>query len=262
MKKNLVTTYCVTSMKLVKNIALCGTAAAAAIAAADGFLLSPHHPRPSPSSAPALSRLHFFKGGSGAKDLDEEWERQQELLRLRQASPKEREAYFKSVEDRRIKATEEQIDKWAWQKKQYAKGEDPIDEWRKRRASGQISDLDNQYGDPRKIGGIPLPMASFGGERFFFFYYLHFSTSFVVFLGFGMSPNGERLDVVPHPWAKNQILDFAIASRCTRFVSRLHQSPRWDSFFIHAHRPISESSSSMGRSGRGIRRGGEIRQRR
>lgn len=40
-----------------------------------------------------------------------------------------------------------------------------IDEWRKRRASGQISDLDNQYGDPKKIGGIPIPMASFGGEK-------------------------------------------------------------------------------------------------
>ena len=61
-----------------------------------------------------------------------------------------------------MKATKEQIDKWAWQKKQYKKGEDPIDEWRKRRESGQISDLENQYGDPEKIGGIPLPMASFG----------------------------------------------------------------------------------------------------
>lgn len=35
-------------------------------------------------------------------------------------------------------------------------------EWKKRRASGQISDLDDQYGDPKKIGGIPLPSASFG----------------------------------------------------------------------------------------------------
>ena len=42
-----------------------------------------------------------------------------------------------------------------------------IDEWRKRRESGQISDLENQYGDPEKIGGIPLPMASFGGERIY-----------------------------------------------------------------------------------------------
>ena len=39
-----------------------------------------------------------------------------------------------------------------------------IDEWRKRRANGQISDLDNQYGDPKEQGGIPFPMASFGGE--------------------------------------------------------------------------------------------------
>ena len=83
-------------------------------------------------------------------------------MRLRQASPEERAKYFQSVEDRRIKATEEQIEKWAWQKKQYGKGEDPIDEWRKRRANGQISDLENQYGDPKKIGGIPLPSASFG----------------------------------------------------------------------------------------------------
>lgn len=66
------------------------------------------------------------------------------------------------MEDRRVDATKDQIDKWAWQKKQYAKGEDPIDEWRKRRESGQISDLDNQYGDPKEVGGIPLPMASFG----------------------------------------------------------------------------------------------------
>ena len=41
-------------------------------------------------------------------------------------------------------------------------GEDPIDEWRKRRASGQISDLDKRYSDPTKICGIPLPSATFG----------------------------------------------------------------------------------------------------
>lgn len=51
---------------------------------------------------------------------------------------------------------------WGWQTKTYQKGEDPLDEWKKRRASGQISDLENQYGDPKKIGGIPFPMASFG----------------------------------------------------------------------------------------------------
>jgi hypothetical protein len=116
---------------------------------------------PAKSAGPSSS-LNFFKGGSGARDLDAEWEAQQELLKLRKASPEDREKYFNSVEERRVKATKEQVDKWAWQKKQYGKGEDPIDEWRKRRANGQISDLENQYGDPEKIGGIPLPMASFG----------------------------------------------------------------------------------------------------
>lgn len=115
-----------------------------------------------PPGTTSSSALNFFGGGTGAKDLDEEWERQQELLKFRQASSEEREKYFEAVDERRAKATEEQTEKWAWQKKQYGKGEDPIDEWRKRRASGQISDLDNQYGDPKKVGGIPLPMASFG----------------------------------------------------------------------------------------------------
>lgn len=140
-------------MKVSTKIALC----CAAISTADAFA-----PPATCSSSSSSTALKFFGGGSAAKELDEEWERQQEVLRLRQAAPEEREKYFKSVEDRRIEATEDQIERWAWQKKQYKKGEDPIDEWRKRRENGQISDLDNQYGDPEKIGGFPLPMASFG----------------------------------------------------------------------------------------------------
>jgi len=143
-------------------MAAAAVATAISITVVEGFSVAPCHIMSATKVSSSSTRLHFFKGGSGAKDLDEEWERQQELLRLRQASPEERAKYFQSVEDRRIKATEEQIEKWAWQKKQYGKGEDPIDEWRKRRANGQISDLENQYGDPKKIGGIPLPSASFG----------------------------------------------------------------------------------------------------
>lgn len=151
-------------MNIAKKIALCGAVAAAATTV-EGFAplsSSPVQLRKWQSAPSSSSALRFFGGGSGAKDLDEQWEAQQELLRLRQASPAERERYFKSVEDRRIAATEEQIDKWAWQRREYARGEDPIDEWRKRRASGQISDLENQYGDPRTVGGIPIPSASFG----------------------------------------------------------------------------------------------------
>mmetsp|Transcript_11565 Transcript_11565/g.13994 ORF Transcript_11565/g.13994 Transcript_11565/m.13994 type:complete len:225 (+) Transcript_11565:24-698(+) len=101
-------------------------------------------------------------GGSGRDSLDEEWEKQQEILRNRRAPKADRDAYFAKVEKRRKEASTKQKEMWAWQTKTYKKGEDPIDEWKKRRASGDISDLDNQYGDPKKIGGIPLPGASFG----------------------------------------------------------------------------------------------------
>merc|ERR1712238_378210 len=96
-----------------------------------------------------------------------EWEKQQEILKRRRAPESERKQYFEKIDKRRVKATKTQNDKWDWQTKRYKKGEDPIDEWRKKRESGDISDLENQYGDPKKIGGIPLPSASFGvGGKF------------------------------------------------------------------------------------------------
>lgn len=107
---------------------------------------------------------NWSAGGSGNSKaaLDEEWEKQQEILRNRRAPKAQRDEYFKDIERRRQQASKKQQELWAWQTKSYKKGEDPIDEWKKRRASGDISDLDNQYGDPKKIGGIPLPMPSFG----------------------------------------------------------------------------------------------------
>mmetsp|Transcript_15620 Transcript_15620/g.32396 ORF Transcript_15620/g.32396 Transcript_15620/m.32396 type:complete len:257 (+) Transcript_15620:49-819(+) len=104
----------------------------------------------------------FVAGGNGRDDLDDEFEKQQAILAARRAPQSERNKYFGEVEKRRRKADKERDDNWGWQTKQYKKGEDPIDEWKKRRESGVISDLDDQYGDPKKIGGIPLPMASFG----------------------------------------------------------------------------------------------------
>jgi len=106
----------------------------------------------------------FQSGGSGSsKDsLDEQWEAQQRILQQRNKSPQERQKYFADIEKRREEASKKQKDKWAWQTKNYDKGQDPIDEWKKRRADGTISDLENQYGDPKKIGGIPIPGASFG----------------------------------------------------------------------------------------------------
>lgn len=107
---------------------------------------------------------NWSAGGSGnsKEKLDEQWAAQQEILRNRRKPKAERDEYFKNVEKKRQEATKKQQDMWAWQTKKYGKGEDPLDEWKKRRESGVISDLDGQYGDEKKIGGIPLPMASFG----------------------------------------------------------------------------------------------------
>lgn len=121
----------------------------------------------SASSSTTMLQMGLFDGkfgamGSGKDRLDEEWEKQQEILRNRRKPQAERDAYFASVEKRRAEASKKQSEMWAWQTKKYNKGEDPIDEWRKRRSDGTISDLENQYGDPKEIGGIPLPMPSFG----------------------------------------------------------------------------------------------------
>jgi hypothetical protein len=94
--------------------------------------------------------------------LDEQWRLQQEILAERRKPQKERDEYFAKVEKRRVEASQKQTEMWGWQTKQYKKGEDPLTEWKKQRANGNISDLDNQYGDPKEIGGIPLPGASFG----------------------------------------------------------------------------------------------------
>jgi hypothetical protein len=104
----------------------------------------------------------FVAGGTGRDDLDDEFAKQQAILAQRQAPKSERDKYFQKVEERRKRADDERQQNWGWQTKQYKKGEDPIDEWKKRREDGTISNLDDQYGDPKKIGGIPMPMASFG----------------------------------------------------------------------------------------------------
>ena len=109
-----------------------------------------------------FDKFSAFGSGASKEALDEQWEAQQEILRNRRKPAAERSEYFKKIEKRREEASKKQIEMWDWQKKSYAKGEDPINEWKKKRADGTISDLDNQYGDPKKIGGIPLPSASFG----------------------------------------------------------------------------------------------------
>lgn len=123
---------------------------------------------PTDSSSPSSSQLQmglfdkFVAGGTGKDDLDDEYAKQQAILAQRQAPKADRDKYFRKVEERRKRADDERSRNWGWQTRQYKKGEDPIDEWRKRREDGTISDLEDQYGDPKKIGGIPIPGASFG----------------------------------------------------------------------------------------------------
>ena len=125
-------------------------------------------PLPTASSSLSSTQLQmglfdkFVAGGTGKDDLDDEYAKQQAILAQRQAPKADRDKYFRKVEERRKRADDERSRNWGWQTKQYKKGEDPIDEWRKRREDGTISDLEDQYGDPKKIGGIPIPGASFG----------------------------------------------------------------------------------------------------
>jgi len=154
------------------SLALALAVAASSAPTSSAFVhVSPSASSPSAVASPRTSSTslaglfdNWGAGGSGnsKESLDDQWEQQQAILKARRAPASEREQYFKKVEERRAEASRKQKDMWAWQSKKYGKGEDPINEWKKRRANGQISDLDDQYGDPKEVGGIPLPGASFG----------------------------------------------------------------------------------------------------
>eukprot|EP01083_Nonionella_stella_P003558 10238_1 len=143
---------------MVKKVAICSIVLASTCSA---FVV------PASTSTQKTTALNgifdnFKAQGSGKDRLDEEWEKQQKIVKFRKGSTDEKNKYFQKIEERRFDASKKQNDMWAWQTKKYKKGEDPLDEWKKRRKNGQISDLDDQYGDPKEIGGIPLPGASFG----------------------------------------------------------------------------------------------------
>lgn len=153
------------TMKLSITARVAAYLVAVAATTTDAFSISTQSIQQRSSVSTELGMGLFDKWtaqGDGKDSLDEQWENQQAILAARRKPKSERDAYFKSVEDRRDRAYKEQSDKWAWQTKTYKKGEDPLTEWKKRRDDGTIESLENQYGDPKKIGGIPMPMASFG----------------------------------------------------------------------------------------------------
>jgi hypothetical protein len=143
----------------VFGIVVCVAATASTVAA---FVPQSCSSSKSTTSLNGLFDNKWQAQGSGKDRLDEQWEQQQAILEARRKPKAERDKYFEKIEKRRQDASKDFKEKWAWQTKTYGKGEDPLTEWKKRRADGTISDLENQYGDPKKIGGIPLPMASFG----------------------------------------------------------------------------------------------------
>ena len=115
------------------------------------------------SSSPLHGLFDNWKaGGDGnsQESLDDQWLAQQEILRRRTGNNKEK--YFAKVEEQRRAADKEQTDRWAWQKQGGSKGSSLLDAWKERRESGVISDLDDQYAEEEKKGGIAIPMASFG----------------------------------------------------------------------------------------------------
>jgi hypothetical protein len=164
-----------------KKSVICGVALVASTGDAFHHGLTNSATHSKHKSSTALNGLFdgFKTGGSGnsKEDLDAQWEAQQRMLKMRKGSTAEKNKYFEEIEERRMEATKKQKDMWSWQTKNYGKGEDPITEWKKKRKEGVISDLEDQYGDPKEVGGIPIPGASFGvggefgvGGKFSVFY--------------------------------------------------------------------------------------------
>lgn len=131
------------------------------VASTTGFT-SPSHTAPSTKLFGLFDGWNAGGSGNSKESLDEQWEAQQRMLKMRQGSTEERKKYFEEIEERRLSESKKQDEMWSWQSQNYKKGEDPLDEWKKRRKNGSISDLEDQYGKPEEIGGIPLPGASFG----------------------------------------------------------------------------------------------------
>lgn len=106
---------------------LCILSVCGIITLSNGFVIpsNPTNARAAATTTTSLNGLfdNWSAGGSGNSkaSLDEEWEKQQEILRNRRKPKSERDEYFKSVEKRRQEASKKQSDLWSWQTKSYKK---------------------------------------------------------------------------------------------------------------------------------------------
>ena len=112
---------------------------------------------------PPLSRFHARAVCSPRQPFDapqpcirsQQFREQQEILERRR-NPKAREKYLRESEENRRVASREAADRIGWQQNPF---QDPIKEWKKRKADDKVKPLG--YEDVPK-GGIQFPMASFG----------------------------------------------------------------------------------------------------
>lgn len=118
---------------------------------------------------------NLFKEDEATKARKDAQLAEQQAILARRRDPQAQAESLQRTEAARQKASEEAVDKIAWQRDESA---DPLGEWKRRQQAGEVNPLG--YEDEPK-GGIPMPMASFGvgGE---------FGTG-------GKYDNGERFDL-------------------------------------------------------------------
>ena len=150
----------VTSMRLLL-VVTCASAFVAPTAPQRSTCASAFVAPTAPQRSTALRG--WFDGKDDAKNddwKDEMMREQKEILSRRQDKDKTRD-YFKKVDEKRVQAQKEQVDRWAFQRDPTA---DPLIAWKKMRKEGKIGDLKTGLGvdGEKREGGIPLPLPSFG----------------------------------------------------------------------------------------------------
>ena len=115
------------------------------------------------SATPARSRLisagffdNLFKEDAETTARKDAQLAEQQAILARRRNPAAQAASRQATEAARAKASQDALDKIAWQRDETA---DPLKEWKRRKDAGDVSPLG--YEDEPQ-GGIPMPMASFG----------------------------------------------------------------------------------------------------
>lgn len=115
--------------------------------------------------AQALQAPCTLQASSALRAKNDDWKQaqmdEQAAILARRRNSKAKEAYMDKVFERRKQATQEQYEKWRFQRDPT---KDPMEAWKELRAKGEIGDLKTGLGvdGEKREGGIPLPLPSFG----------------------------------------------------------------------------------------------------